>query len=129
MKNITAAEKKISAFCARRQIAYEWQALRFDGRRAVILCVDLLQYQEITRAARRLRGVEVTTWIAPGPGCFDGCVYLQDAADAERIRAAADAESRRSWAWWQVRHDAIASGLDPAAAVRLAESAYPTPAI
>ena len=120
MKNITAAEKKISAFCVRHQIAYEWQALRFDGRRAVILCVDRLQYQEITRAARRLRGVEVTTWIAPGPGCFDGCVYLQDAADAE---------SRRSWAWWQVRHDAIASGLDPAAAVRLAESAYPTPAI
>jgi len=85
---MTAAEKKISAFCARRGRAYEWQALKYNGRRAVVESLDREQHAATLAAARRLKGIRVKDWTCGAGGVWEGRVYFQDTADAERIDAA-----------------------------------------
>lgn len=129
MNTITAAEKKISAFCSRRRLSYTWQPLKFNARRAVICTMDRIEHAATLDAARRLRGVKVSQWTAPASaGIFSGCVYLQDAADAERMQAAIDAETARSNAWWEANHAARLAGMDFSAAAAYAERLHPTPA-
>ena len=48
---MTAVEKKISAFCARRGLAYEWQALKCNGRRSVVESLDRDQHAATLAAA------------------------------------------------------------------------------
>lgn len=124
---MTAAEKKISAFCARHRFRYSWQSLKFDGCRAVIPSMDRISHAETLKAARRLKGVRVTEWVARSQ-VFEGRIYLQDAADAERIASIQEAEQERNDAWWNANHSARLSGMDPTAAARYAETLYPTPA-
>ena len=125
---MTAAEKRISAFCARHGLAYEWEALRCNGRRAVVESLDRQQHAATMTAARRLRGVRVTDWTCGAGGVWEGRIYFQDAADAERINAILTAEYKRNENWWPANHYARASGLDSTAAAQYAESLYPTPA-
>lgn len=125
---MTAAEKKISAFCARNGVEYEWQQLRFDGVRAVITSVDRDQHATIINAARRLKGIRVTDWTCSAGGVWDGRIYLQDAADAERMDEAIMAEEARNELWWAVYSKYMSNGADITTAVQAAERAYPTPA-
>ena len=117
---MTAAEKRISAFCARHGLAYEWEALRCNGRRAVVESLDRQQHAATMTAARRLRGVRVTDWTCGAGGVWEGRIYFQDAADAERINAILTAEYKRNENWWTANHYARASGLDSTAASRQA---------
>ena len=125
---MTAADKKISAFCARRGLAYEWQALKCDGSRAVIESLDRQQHAATLAAARRLKGIRVNDWTCGAGGVWEGRVYLQDADDADRIHAILTAEYERNQNWCRVYHDCIVDGLDPSTASRRAEALYPTPA-
>ena len=124
---MTAAEKKISAFCARRGLSYEWQALKCNGRRAVIDSLDREQHAATLAAAHRLKDIRVKEWTCGAGGVWEGRVYLQDAADAERIDAILSAEYERNQNWCQVYHDCLVSGLDHSTASRRAEALYPTP--
>lgn len=125
---MTATEKKISAFCARRGLAYEWQSLKCNGRRAVVVSLDREQHTATLAAARRLKSVRVKGWTCGAGGVWEGRVYFQDAADGERIDAILSAECERTQNWCQVYHDCIVCGLDPSTASRWAEALYPTPA-
>ena len=125
---LTAAEKKISAFCARHGLAYEWQALRCNGRRAVVESIDRQQHAATLDAARRLKGIRVKDWTCGAGGVWEGRVYFQDVADAERIEAILETERRRNENWSQVYHNCIIAGMDSTAAARRAEALYPTPA-
>lgn len=125
---MTTADKKISGFCARRGLAYEWQALQYNGRRAVVESLDRQQHAVTLAAASRLKGIRVTDWTCGAGGVWEGRVYLQDAADAERVKAATAAELQRNENWWHANHYARAAGLDSTAAAQYAESLYPTPA-
>ncbi len=125
---MTAAEKKISAFCARRGLAYEWQALRCNGRRAALVSLDREQHAATLAAARRLKGIRVTDWTCGAGGVWEGYIFLRDAADADRIHAILEAERQRVENWWTANHYARAAGLDATAAARYAENLYPTPA-
>ncbi len=125
---MTAAEKKISAFCTRRGLTYEWQALKCNGRRAVVESLDREQHAATLAAARRLKGIRVKDWTCGAGGVWEGRIYFQDAADAERIDAILTAEQQRNENWWTANHYARLSGLDPTAAAHYAESLYPTPA-
>lgn len=121
-------EKKISAFCARHGLSYEWQPLRFDGIRAFVESVDRFQHAAILDAARRLKGVRVTEWTCNAGGVWEGRVYFQDATDAQRIDNLQDAESKRNENWWLTLHSCLENGMDHDAAIQHAESLYPTPA-
>ena len=125
---MTAAEKKISAFCARRGLAYEWQALKCNGRRAVVESLDREQHAATLAAALRLKGIRAKEWTCGAGGVWEGRVYLQDAADGERIDTILAAERKRNENWCQVYHNCIVDGLDPSTASRRAEALYPTPA-
>lgn len=128
---MTAAEKKVNAFCARHHIGYEWQATRFNGLRAVIATPDRITHEALLKAARRLRGVRVTELrdrYEYESGVFDGHIYLQDADDAARIDKAIESERERNENWWAANHHARLSGMDPEAAAQYAESLYPMPA-
>lgn len=125
---MTAAEKKISAFCTRHGLSYEWQALKCNGRRAVVESLDRDHHADVLAAACRLKGVRVNDWTCGEGGVWEGRVYFQDAADRERIDAILTAESERNQKWWQVYHDCIVDGLDSSTSARLAESFFPTPA-
>lgn len=125
--NITVAEMRINDFCGARGLAYTWQDLRHNARRARIETGDRYTHAATLKAARRIKGVSVNEWTAPGPG-WSGCVYLQDAADAERARAAQEAETARTDAWWTANHNARAAGMTWSQAAAYAESLYPTPA-
>ena len=124
---MTTAEKKISAFCTRRGLSYEWQPLKCSGRRAVVESLDREQHAAMLTAARRLKGVRVTDWTCGAGGVWEGRVYLQDADVAERIAAALGAEYGRNQSWCQVYHNCIADGLDYITAARRAEALFPTP--
>lgn len=124
---MTEAEKKISAFCARRGLAYEWQPLKYNGRRAVIESLDRYQHESIMAASRRLKGVRATEWTCCYGGVWEGRIYLQDAEDGARINAILAEEYARSNKWNQVYNACIVSGMDPSTASRHAESLYPTP--
>lgn len=124
---MTAAEKKISAFCTRRGLAYEWQPLKYSGRRAIVESLDRAQHAAMLTAASRLKGVRVTDWTCSAGGVWEDRVYLQDAADAERIAAALCAEYERNQNWCQVYHNCITDGLDHTTAARRAEALFPTP--
>ena len=123
---MTAAEKKISAFCTRHRLRFSWQSLKFDGRRAGIPSMDCISHAETLKAARRLKGVRVTDWVVISQ-VFEGHIYIQDAADAERIDFIQKAEQERNDAWWNANHKARLSGMDPIAAAQYAEALYPTP--
>ncbi len=125
---MTAAEKKISAFCTRHRLGYEWQALKYNGRRAVVESLDREQHAATLAAARRLKGIRVKDWTCGAGGVWEGRVYLQDADDAARMDEAAKAEWEHHENWWTANHYARLSGLDPTAAAQYAESLYPTPA-
>lgn len=125
---LTPAENKIRAFCAQRGLACEWQALKSNGWRAVVESLDREQHAATLAAARRLNGIRVEDWTCGAGGVWEGRIYLQDAAAAERIGAALAAEYNRNCNWWQVYHGCIVDGLDRIAAARQAESLYPTPA-
>lgn len=126
---MSPAEKKISGFCARRQLAYEWQPLKCDGRRAVIESLDRTQHAVILTAARRLKGIRTKDWTCDAGGVWEGRIYLQDEADAKRIDAILKAEYERNQNWCQVYHDCIEAGMDTATASARAEALYPTPAV
>ncbi len=125
---MTATEKRIRAFCTRRGLSYEWQALRCNGRRAVVESLDRNHHAAVLKAARRLKGVRVTDWTNSDGGVWEGRIFFQDAADWERIDAILTAEYRRCQNWNRVYHNCIVDGLDSAAASRRAEELYPTPA-
>ena len=125
---MTLTEKKISAFCARRGLSHEWQVLKCNGRRAVIESLDREQHAATLAAARRLKGIRAKEWTCGAGGVWEGRVYLQDAADGERIDAILAAEYERNQNWNQVYHNCIIDGLDPSTASRRAEALYPTPA-
>ncbi len=125
---MTAAEKRISAFCTRRGLAYEWQDLKYNGRRAVVESLDREQHAATLVAARRLKGIRIKDWTCGAGGVWEGRIYFQDAADAEHIDAALTAEQQRNENWWTANHYARLSGLGQTAAAHYAESLYPTPA-
>lgn len=125
---MTKSEKKISAFCARHGLSYEWQALRFNGKRAVIASLDLKHHEKIMTLAKRLKGISVKNWWNSDGGVWEGYVYLQDASEAEQIHILTCAESTRKDNWWKAYHDCLVSGMDQDAAMRRAESLFPTPA-
>ena len=125
---LTATEKKISAFCARHGIRFEWQAMKYDTRRAVIATMDRTQYADVLKKARRLSGVRVSDWTACGSGVFDARVYIQDADAAAAADVRAAREKAHLDAWWTANHAARLAGMDPDAAGRYAESLHPTPA-
>lgn len=125
---MTAAEKKISAFCAKRGLTYEWQPLKCNGRRAVVESLDREQHAATLAAARRLKGIRVKEWTCGAGGVWEGRVYFQDAEDAERIDAILSVEYERNQNWWQVYHNCIVDGLDRHTASSQAEALYPTPA-
>lgn len=82
---MTFAEKKISAFCARHRIAYEWQHLKYNGQCAVVESVDRKQHNSILTHANRLKGVHVTDWTCDAGGAWSGYIYLQAAQQAESL--------------------------------------------
>lgn len=125
---MTATEKKISVFCARHGLAYEWQALKCNGRRAVVESIDRQQHAATLDAARRLKGIRVKDWTCGDGGVWEGRVYFQDAADAERIEAIFETERQRNENWCMVYHNCINDGMDSTAAARRAEALYHTPA-
>ena len=125
---MTKSEKKIAAFCVRHRLSYEWQQLRYDGIRAFVNTVDRYHHAAMLDAARRLKGIRVTERICNGGGVWEGRIYFQDAADAERVDRLCKAESERNNAWCQVYHDCIVAGMDRAEASKRDESLYPTPA-
>jgi len=125
---VTAAEKRISAFCARHRLSYEWQSLKYNGRRAFVESADRSQHAAALAAARRLKGVRVSDWTCGAGGVWEGRIYLQDAADASRMEEAAKIEWEHLENWWAANHNARLSGLEPDAAAQYAESLYPTPA-
>ena len=49
---MTASEKKISGFCVRRNLSYEWQTLKCNGRRALVESLDREQHAATLAAAR-----------------------------------------------------------------------------
>lgn len=124
---MSPAEKKISGFCARRQLAYEWQPLKCNGRRALVESMDREQHAAILAAGRRLKGVRVKDWTCNDGGVWEGRIYFQDAADGERIDAILKAEHERNQNWCQVYHDCIVAGMPASEASRRAEALYPTP--
>jgi len=124
---MTTAEKKISNFCVRRKLGYEWQRLKYEGQRAVIVTLDRVHHDTIWKAAHRLKGIRVTERTCYGGGCFEGFVYLQDAVEADRIDNLLATERERCENWNRVFHDALVCGLDHASAARRAEALYPTP--
>lgn len=83
---MTAAEKRISAFCTRHRFGYEWQALRCNGRRAVVESLDRNHHAAVLKAARRLKGIRVTGWTNSDGGVWEGRIFLQDAADCEGLK-------------------------------------------
>lgn len=125
---MTAAEKKIITFCTRHGLAYEWQALAYDGRRAVVATLDWPHHMATLEAARRLKSIRVNDWTCDLGGVFEGYVYFQDETDANRIDAITKAKMQRHDNWWNVYHNCIVDGLDPIAAAQRAEALYPTPA-
>lgn len=125
---MTAFERKINAFCTRHGLAYEWQALAYNGCRAVVKTTDWYHHSAVLDAARRLKGVRTRDWSCGLGGVWEGHVYIQDAADAERIDGITKAEMQRHDDWWQVYHNCIVGGLDPTTAASRAEALYPTPA-
>ena len=125
---MTASEKKISGFCVRRNLSYEWQTLKCNGRRALVESLDREQHAATLAAARRLKGVRVKDWTCNDGGVWEGRIYLQDAADGDRIDAILAAEHKRNQNWCQVYHNCIVDGLDPSTASRRAEALYLTPA-
>lgn len=125
---MAAAEKKISAFCARNGIRYEWQTLKYDGRRAVIATLDRREHETLLKLARRLSGVRVTEWNAHAPDFWTACIYLQDADAAADADARAAREKAHHESWWTANHAARLAGMDASAAARHAETLYPTPA-
>jgi len=124
---MTATEKRMDAFCIRHHLEYKWQPLRFDGRRAVIETQARNHHADVLGAARRLKGVRVDQWTCSDGGVWEGYIYLQDAAEAERINTILMAERERNEKWWMVYHDDIVSGKDKDTAIQHAESLYPTP--
>lgn len=85
---MTIAEKKISAFCVRRRLSYEWQDLKNMGRRVVVATRDRYRYAETLKAALRLKGVSVTSWAGEKEGGFAGYIFFRDASDMVRITQA-----------------------------------------
>lgn len=125
---LTAAEKKISAFCARHGIRYEWQALKYDGRRAVIATMGRREHENLLKLARRLSGIRVTEWKVHAPDVWTSGIYLQDADAAADADARAAREKAHHDSWWTANHAARMAGMDALAAGRHAETLYPTPA-
>lgn len=124
---MTTAEKKICSFCARHSLSYEWQALRCNGRRAVLESTDRNQHAALLAAARRLKGIRIKDWTCSDGGVWEGYIFLQDAADGARIDAILAAEYERNKNWCQVYHDCLEAGLDHTTAARRTEGLYPTP--
>lgn len=122
-------EQKISAFCARNGLYYEWEELRYNGRRAKITSLDRIHHAAMLAAARRLKGVSVDEWTCSAGGVWEGYIFLQDAADHVRIRSLCAAETERVENWWIALHRAMESGLSHADAQAEAERQYPTPCI
>jgi len=131
MKNstLTAAEKRISAFCARNGIQFKWQDLKYDTRRAVVDATDRTQFNDVLKKARRLSGVRVSYWVAPCSAVFEACVYMQDADAAAIAEEKAKQEIKRVDAWWTAYQAARNEGMDASAAGKYAESLYPTPSV
>lgn len=85
---MTPAEKKISAFCTRRRLGYEWEDLKNMGRRAVIETLDRYHHAETLKAAQRLKGINVIGWTGDDGGTFRGRIFLHDASEMVRITQA-----------------------------------------
>lgn len=127
--SMSPAEKRILAFCARRELQYEWQKLRFDGRRVMIHPRDRLEHDNLLTAAKRLKDVHVDEWRARAIfGVYDGVIYLQDAAEAARIGNTLKEEAERVENWWQVYHNCLGEGMSTAEAQRKATALFPDPA-
>lgn len=122
-------EKKVKVFCAKHGTSYAMQPLRFNGERAVIATDNREQHIQLHAAAARLKNVRVDDSTCGLGGAWTGYIYIQDAVEAARIKAAAEAEYLRNQAWCRVYHDCLVSGMDHAQASRMAESMYPTPQV
>lgn len=126
---MTAAEKRIIAFCTRCGLACKWEAVKCNGRRAVIETQDKKHHDAMLAATHRLKDVCVTDWACGAGGFWEGRIYLQDAADAKRITGILSAEYERCQNWNQVYHDCILAGLSPSEASHRAEALFPTPTV
>lgn len=124
---MTPFEKKVCAFCNRHKLNYWWRNLQWNGLQAVVQTMDSQHHSIVRDKTRRLKNVRITDWTRSDGGVWDGYVYLQDAADAERVEALTMAEAMRNENWWQVYHDCIEKGMDKTEASRHAEDLYPTP--
>lgn len=125
---MTTFERKVKTFCTRNGLSCKWEPLAYNGCRAEIRTTDWYHHRAILEAARRLKSICVRDWHCGLGGVWEGYVYLQDAADAERIDAIIKEEIQRHDNWWQVYHNCIVDGLDPTTAANRAEALYPTPA-
>lgn len=85
---MTPAEKKISTFCTRRRLSYEWENPENLGRRAVIETLDRRHHAKLLEAALRLKDVCAIDWTGDEGGVFKGRVYLCDASGMVRITQA-----------------------------------------
>lgn len=87
-RSMTEAEKKISAFCARHRLSYEWQDLHNFGIRAVVETLDRFHHAATLKAACRLQGVTVIDWTDTADGVFKGYIFFHDASNMKRITQA-----------------------------------------
>lgn len=118
--------KRVDHFCAKHRYAYEWQPMQYGPARAIIYTYNRIDHQEKMKAVRRLKNMRIEEWIYP-EGVFEGFIGLRDEEEAQQADAENKAETDRVMNWFHARREAMDSGMDYDAAVRYAESLYPTP--
>ena len=74
---MTSFEHKISGFCSRNSIRFEWQPIKLGYQRACIPCQSYEEMHAIEHQVKRLKNVRVETWSC-GVCMFEGYIYIYD---------------------------------------------------
>ena len=96
-------ELTLNKLAKKHNFNYQWQACKYDTRRAVIHCESYNQLSYICNVLSRVKTFSITTWKC-FENNFDGYIYVMAMDDAEKLRTESTAEQNRSNNWWNRYH-------------------------